>query len=196
MEKFPLLLQKIENSLLKIKGIIVDLTDSRKENHHYRTVEELLDIEQILEDVRLTLAPQILESKAKIRCEISQSEIVFVRRKLRSVVYNLISNSIKYRHGDRVPEIIVKTFCEDDYIVITVSDNGRGIAEDHLEKVFTKYERISIDVEGTGVGLHLVREIVNLSGGKIVVESEIDKGTTFKVYFKNENLKTNIGTGS
>lgn len=196
MEKFPLLLEKIESGLLKIKGIIVDLTDSRKGEHHYKAAEELLDIEQIVEDVRLTLAPQISESKAKIECKISQSEIVFVRRKLRSILFNLISNSVKYQHADRAPEIVVTTFSEDKYIIITVSDNGRGIAKEHLEKVFTKYERISLDIEGTGVGLHLVREIVSLSGGKIVVESEVDKGTVFKVYLINESRNVANSTNS
>jgi two-component system phosphate regulon sensor histidine kinase PhoR len=186
MEKFPLLLEKIESGLMKIKGIVIDLTDSRQSDHHYKTVEELLDIEQILEDVRLTLAAQILKSKAVVNWEIDHSEVVFVRRKLRSVVYNLVNNSIKYAKAGRLPKIIIKTFLEGDYFVITVADNGRGIAEEHLEEIFTKYVRISRDVEGTGVGLHLVREIVNLSGGKIIVESELDKGSVFKVYLRNQ----------
>lgn len=186
MAKFPLLLEKIESGLLKIKGIIVDLTDSRKSHHHYKAVEELLDIEQILEDVRLTLAAQIQESKAQVKWEDSHSEIVFVRRKLRSVLYNLINNSIKFRHADRIPEIIIKTYIEDDYFVLEVLDNGRGIAKEDLDKIFNKYERISRDVEGTGVGLHLVKEIINLSGGKIKVESELEKGTVFRVYLINQ----------
>lgn len=146
-----------------------------------------MDIEQILEDVRLTLAAQILESNAIIKWEVAHSKIVFVRRKLRSVLYNLINNSIKYKSAGRVPEILIETYIEGDYFVLSVSDNGRGIAENNLEKIFKKYERIANDVEGTGVGLHLVKEIVNLSGGKIEVESELDKGTVFRIYLKNQN---------
>ncbi|WP_051666605.1 ATP-binding protein [Pedobacter sp. R20-19] len=194
MEKFPVLLEKIETGLLKIKGIIVDLTDARKTEHHYKAIEELLDIEQIVEDVRLTLASQILESNAIIKWEVAHSEIVFVRRKLRSVLYNLINNSIKYKRAGRAPEILIKTYIEGDYFVLSVADNGRGIAEDNLEKIFKKYERIANDVEGTGVGLHLVKEIVNLSGGKIEVESKLDKGTVFRIYLKNQN--PNISDGA
>ena len=188
MEKFPVLLEKIETGLLKIKGIIIDLTDARQSEHHFKTVAELLDIEQILEDVRLTLAAQILESNAVISWAFKHSEVVFVRRKLRSVLYNLINNSIKYRSTSRVPEIMIKTYMENDDFVLSVSDNGRGIAQENLEKIFNKYERLSTDVEGTGVGLHLVKEIVNLSGGKISIESEPDKGTIFRVYLKNQNV--------
>ncbi|TKC10531.1 ATP-binding protein [Pedobacter polaris] len=187
MEKFPMLLEKVENSLVKMKDIIHDLTESRQSEHRYKAVEELLDFEHILEDVRLTLAQQIWESGAVIECEVCHSEIVFVRRKLRSVVYNLVSNSIKYRVAGRVPKISINVALEDVFTVITITDNSRGIAEADLEKIFTKYERISSDVEGTGIGLYLVREIVNLAGGKITVESEIGKGSTFKVYLKNQS---------
>ena len=185
MERFPLLLEKIENGFVKITSIIVDLTNTRDTEHHYKAAEELLDIEQILEDVRLTLAPQIIESKAIIKWEVSHSEVVFIRRKLRSVLYNLINNSIKYRNPDLAPQIKIKTFLEDDYFVVTVSDNGTGIAEENLDKIFKKYERISKTVEGSGVGLHLVKEIVNLSGGKIEVQSKLGKGSIFKVYLRN-----------
>ena len=186
MERFPVLLEKVENSLTKMKDIINDLTDSRQAEHRYKAVEELLNIEHILEDVRLTLAPQLAESEAVIQTEINHSEIVFIRRKLRSILYNLINNSIKYKASDRAPQINVSTVREGDFMVITVADNGMGIAEKDKEKIFTKYERISDRVEGTGVGLYLVREIVQLAGGSITVESELEKGTTFRVSLKIE----------
>jgi two-component system phosphate regulon sensor histidine kinase PhoR len=185
MEKFPSLLEKVENSVLKIKGIISDLTDSRKSNHHYQAEAELLNVEHILEDVRLMLAPQIAESKARITWDVCHSEILFVRRKLRSIFYNLLNNSIKYRDPNRIPKIEIKVFLENDFIVIVVADNGMGIEKHNLQRIFSKYERLSNEVEGAGVGLHLVREIVNLSGGKITVESQFKEGTTFKVYLKN-----------
>lgn len=188
MEKFPSLLEKVENSVIKIKSIIFDLTDSRKSDHHYQAEAELLNVEHILEDVRLTLAPQISKSKARITWDVYHSEILFVRRKLRSILYNLINNSIKYRDPHRLLEVNIKVSLEKDFIVIVVDDNGRGIEKQNLSRIFTKYERLTNDVEGAGVGLHLVREIVNLSGGKITVESEFGKGATFKIYLKNNNI--------
>ncbi|MGF1924641.1 MAG: ATP-binding protein [Bacteroidia bacterium] len=187
MEKFPMLLEKVESSLLKMKDIIQDLTESRQSEHRYKAVEELLDFEHILEDVRLTLAPQILDSNATIKSEILQSEIVFVRRKLRSVIYNLVNNAIKYKAVNRQPKIDIKVALEGHFTVISIADNGRGIAASDLEKIFTKYERISREVEGTGIGLYLVKEIVSLAGGRIEVQSELDKGSTFKIYLKNQS---------
>jgi two-component system phosphate regulon sensor histidine kinase PhoR len=190
MEKFPLLLDKVEAGVSKITNIIADLTSSRDVEHHYKSAEDLLDIEQILEDVRLTLAPQILETSAIIKWDIAHSEIVFVRRKLRSVLYNLINNSIKYRKPNVIPEILIKTFIENEFFIITVTDNGMGIAEENLGRIFNKYERISKEIEGTGIGLHLVKEIVNLSGGKIEVKSKLNEGTIFYVYLKKQHIIT------
>ncbi|MCX2476962.1 ATP-binding protein [Pedobacter sp. MC2016-05] len=184
MQRFPVLLEKVENSLIKMQHIIHDLTDARENEHRYKAVDELLDFEHIIEDVRLTLAPQIKESKAVIKSEIAHSEIKFVRRKLRSAVYNLVNNSIKYRSKARTPEIHIKTYQKDDYMVIQVSDNGMGIPEAKLGNIFKKYERISRSGEGSGIGLYLVKEIIEASGGKIEVESSLGEGTVFRLHVK------------
>jgi len=184
MQRFPVLLEKVENSLIKMQHVIHDLTDSREHEHRYKAVEELLDFEHILEDVRLTLAPQIKETSAKIKTDIGFSEIVFIRRKLRSAIYNLVNNSIKYRSADRTPEILIKTYKEEDSMVITVSDNGMGIPESETANIFQKYHRVSGSGEGSGIGLFLVKEIVEASGGKITVSSELGKGSVFTLYIK------------
>ncbi|WP_025145891.1 ATP-binding protein [Pedobacter jeongneungensis] len=188
MERFPLLLEKVENSLRKMKDVIFDLTDSRNHQQKYKAFPELISFEHIVEDARLTLAPQILESGAVINTEIEVSEMMFVRRKLRSIVYNLVNNAIKYQAAGRAPVVIIKTALEKGYVTITVSDNGMGIAEENLNTIFTKFQRLNNDVEGTGVGLYLVREIVDYAGGKITVESEVGKGSSFKVYLKLEHI--------
>jgi two-component system phosphate regulon sensor histidine kinase PhoR len=162
MERFPVLLEKVESSLVKMQHIIHELTDSRQQEHRYKAVEELLDFEHILEDVRLTLAPQIKEASAIIKTEIGYSEIVYIRRKLRSVVYNLVNNAIKYRSPERNPIINIKTYREGDLMVIAIADNGMGIPADDLQNIFDKYRRVSQTGEGTGIGLYLVKEIVSV----------------------------------
>lgn len=184
MERFPLLLEKVENSLTKMQQIIHDLTDSREQEHRYKAVEELLDFEHILEDVRLMLAPQINESSARIKADIGFSEILYIRRKLRSIIYNLVNNAIKYRSSERIPEILVKTRQEGDFMVIIVKDNGIGIAENNLTGIFGKYQRISQSGDGSGIGLYLVKEIVGASGGRITVDSNLGEGSIFTVYLK------------
>jgi two-component system phosphate regulon sensor histidine kinase PhoR len=184
MKYFPKLLTNVENSLISMQTIINDLTKSRWHKHKYQAVEELLNFEHIIEDVRLTLAPQIDESKAVIKSEIGVSEIVFIRRKLRSLVYNLVNNAIKYKAPERRPEILIKTEEENGFMVISIIDNGLGIDEKDFKAIFAKYQRLSDAIEGTGIGLYLVKEIVTSAEGKITVESELGKGSTFKVFLK------------
>ena len=183
-KQFQQLLKIVENAITKMQNIINELTDTRKQEHKYKSEEELLNFEHILEDVRLTLADNIKESNAVIKSEINVSEITFSRRKLRSIVYNLVNNAIKFKSPDRKAEIFIKTTQEKNFTVISVKDNGIGIDAGRKDAIFLKYFRVENDIEGSGIGLYLVKEIVNNSGGKILLESEPGKGSEFKVYLK------------
>jgi len=177
----------LENSVKKMQGIIIELTGVGKKKNKYQADEELLNFENILEDVRLTLSTNIKDSGAIIKSEINVSEIFYSRRNLRSIVYNLVNNAIKFKSPDRKPEIFIRTKSEKNYILISVKDNGLGINESKQEAVFSKYFRVENAIEGTGIGLYLVKEIVNNSDGKILLKSELGKGSEFKIYLKAPN---------
>jgi len=172
----------LENSIRKMQGIIHELTDTEKLRNKIESEEELLDFENTLEDVRLTLAGTILQSGAEISSEIDVSGVFYSRRKLRSVIYNLINNAIKFQPAGQKPKIRIKTERQDDFIIITVKDNGIGIAPDDQEAIFNKYQRVDRSIEGSGIGLYLVKEIVTAAGGKITLKSELGKGAEFQVY--------------
>lgn len=172
----------LENSIKKMQSIINELTEAGKLKNKYQAEEEWLDFENILEDVRLTLAGPLKESGAKITAEILVSEIFYSRRQLRSIVYNLVNNAIKFRSPDRKTEIMIKTARLKKFIIISVIDNGIGIDPGKQDEVFTKYVRIDESVDGSGIGLYLVNEIVTKSGGKIELKSELGKGANFQVY--------------
>ncbi len=178
---YLMLLGLLEKGVKKMQSIIGELTDSGKLENRYQDEEEWLDFENILEDVRLTLAGTIDAAGAKITSEIKVSEIFYSRRKLRSILYNLVNNAIKFRSPDRKPEIMIETSMQDKLITISVTDNGIGIAADQQEAVFAKYGRIDKAVEGSGIGLYLVKEMVTKCGGTITLKSELGKGSEFQV---------------
>jgi two-component system phosphate regulon sensor histidine kinase PhoR len=182
MDRFPTLVQHIESCIHNMNGIIADLMQNHWDQNRYEAVDEMLDLENILEDVRLTLATQIEESKAVIKTNLGPSEITFSRRKLRSVIFNLVDNALKYKSANRLPEILITSYKENRFMVISVADNGIGIGPQNLRSVFVKYRRILTAIDGNGVGLHLVKEILETAGGKITVESELEKGSVFRVY--------------
>lgn len=185
-KEFKSLLKIVDSALTKMHKLIIDLTEVRKEEHKYKAEEELLSFEHILEDVRLTLNDNIIAANAIIISEINFSEITFSRRKLRSIIYNLINNAIKFKSPERQPEIVVTTNKENNYIVIAVKDNGMGIEESKFEAIFSKYYRLENGIEGSGIGLYLVKEIVTNAGGKVLLKSQLGKGTEFQVYLKIE----------
>ncbi|HSF56058.1 MAG TPA: ATP-binding protein [Algoriphagus sp.] len=174
----------IENGIKKIKLIIGDLFESSSQKHKYKALDEILNIENILEDVKLTLINEIYKSNATISYEVNHSEVVFPRRELRSIIYNLVSNSLKFKSPDRNPEIFIKTVKEGKFIIISVKDNGIGIDPSKHEDIFSKYFRVEFSVEGSGIGLHLVKTLVTNAGGKVEIESKLGEGTEFKIYLK------------
>ena len=185
-KEFQSLLKLADASLSQMQNVITDLTEVRKQEHTYKAEEEILNFENILEDVRLIFNDNIIKSGTVIKSEIEVSEITYSRRKLRSIVYNLVNNAIKYKSPERKPEIYVKTKRDNGFIIISVKDNGIGIDASKFDAVFSKYYRIENSIEGSGIGLYLVKEMVTNSGGKILIESQLGKGTEFKVYLKAE----------
>ncbi len=174
----------IERSAGKIKSMTEELTHLRRDSGVGNGEAELIHIENILEDVTITLAKQIHDAGATIHKTIAVSEILFPRRKLRSVLYNLMSNALKYRSTDRPCVIHIDTRREAEDIIITISDNGMGIAKEKHGSVFMKYYRVTDKVEGTGIGLYLVREIMRTAGGSVELESTPGQGSIFTVHIK------------
>ena len=186
-QEFESLLEIVERALNKMQNLIHELTEVREQEHKYRTHPELLNLEHIFEDVRMTLNDDIKSSGAVIKTEILVSEITFSRRKLRSIIYNLVNNSIKYRSPLRTPEILIKTMRQKDHIIILIKDNGIGIDESKHDAIFTKYYRLDNEIGGSGIGLYLVKEIVVNSGGKISLKSKLHEGTEIRIFLKVEH---------
>lgn len=104
-----------------------------------------------------------------------------------TAISNLVTNAIKYSNSDKIEIEVLKA---DSDIEIFVKDSGVGIAEEHLGLIFEKFYRIdkarSRQLGGTGLGLSIVKNIVELHNGNITVESEIGKGTSFKISLRDE----------
>jgi two-component system phosphate regulon sensor histidine kinase PhoR len=185
-KEFKSLLKIAKNGVKKIQNVINELTDARKQEHKYKAIDELLNFENILEDVRYTLLDNIKESHATITTELNVSEITFSRRKLRSIIYNLLNNAIKFKSPERKPVIFIKTTQEKNFIILSIKDNSIGIDDTRQKDIFSKYYRIDNSIEGSGIGLHLVKELVTNAGGKISIDSQLNKGTEFKIYLREK----------
>jgi hypothetical protein len=108
--------------------------------------------------------------------------IYSVRPMVHSILYNLISNAIKYRASTRRPEITITSDLRQNY-VLEVKDNGLGIdLKRYKDSLFKLYKRFHFHTEGKGLGLYLVKLQAETLGGKVEVQSEINESTHFKVF--------------
>jgi len=171
-------------SVERFKKTISELTEITKVQKSFESNAEWVDLLPLVNEVSEGLKPLVEETDAVIHKEFDPtSKIWFSRKNLRSILYNLLSNAIKYQSKQPIPEIKIYTESESNYLVLNVEDNGLGISSHHIHKIFTMFKRLHDHVEGTGVGLYIVKRIVENAGGKIQVESELGRGTTFKIYF-------------
>ncbi|WP_224995492.1 ATP-binding protein, partial [Cesiribacter sp. SM1] len=114
-------------------------------------------------------------------------KLTIAKASLRSIIYNLISNAIKYHSPKRPPHINISTYQENDYTILSIKDNGLGLNNDQQAKLFHMFKRFHSHVEGTGIGLYIVKRTMDNINGKIKIESRLNEGTELKLYFKNND---------
>ncbi len=181
------ILNMTEDSIHKMKETISGLTEIIKVQKN--TVDELekVNLMDIINHVKVDLRENINESNAIIEEEIKVDQILFSKNNVRSILHNLLSNAIKYRSPERQLYIKLSSYYEEEYVVITVQDNGLGIPEKYQSKLFTMFKRLHTHVEGTGIGLYIIKRIVENYKGKVILESEFDIGSTFKIYIPHNS---------
>jgi signal transduction histidine kinase len=137
------------------------------------------DVREVLEKA-LSLTHNMLKYKAKVEKEFRHSSSVFGdEARMLQVFINLLTNS-----AQAIPEhgiVRVETDEKDGFVVVRVADNGVGIKEEHIKRLFEPFFTTKPKGEGTGLGLFLVKKIVESFGGDIQIESKVGKGTVVMV---------------
>ena len=175
-------LDMINTSIKKFSILIKDIGTIAKIEADMITME-MIDLDDIINNVEWSMANKIESSGAIITRELEVKHILFSKKNLRSIVYNLVSNAVKFK-GAENPLINIHCVKDGEYVVLTVQDNGMGIPKARLNKIFEMYGRLHQDIEGHGIGLYLAKKIVDAAGGNIIVESEPGKGSKFIIYLK------------
>lgn len=175
------MLETGRNNIDRLIRLVTDLLDiSKIESGKVEMKRQEVDISLLVEEVITGYKEELLKKQINFTKDISSSTGVIWadRDKLTEVIINLLNNAIKY-----TPEkgsIGVKIEGDDKKVRFEVYDSGPGIAKEHFEKIFDKFERVTAEKqEGTGLGLPIAKDIVGLHKGRIWVESEIGKGSRF-----------------
>jgi len=174
----------MEKSIKRFDTVISDLGEIGKSIQSISNEVSKISIRNIVENVIEDFQSVINQNQIVINLNIEIDAINFSKQNMRSIVYNLLSNAIKYRDPDRSLIINVSTqIYNQKFILLSIDDNGLGISKNEISKIFQMYERVHTHLNGNGIGLALIKRIMDNYNGEIVAESEIGKGSTFKVFF-------------
>ena len=165
-----------------VKGIVEILDIQNNASHVARKVmlsETWAEIsEQIfLQHRDLLINPQIDFSQV--------DEFLYIPAYIDSIMINLTTNAIKYREPERELLIKIKSHRQNGYVVLSFEDNGTGIdLKKYGHMIFSPFTRFSPSTEGKGIGLYIIKTMVEKNGGKVEIESEPGVGTQFRFYLK------------
>lgn len=178
-------LEKLICSTIDLDQVIQDLNAVLNIKRHTGNFSEV-DLNDSLTRTKRILEKEIEDTGTKILNNFTEADKVYaIAPYVESILYNLISNAIKYRDPERTPFIAIKTTHEKEFVCLAVMDNGLGIdLEKYQQSIFSLYKRFHLHVEGKGLGLYLVKTQIEALGGRVEVKSEPNEGTTFHVYFK------------
>jgi signal transduction histidine kinase len=177
------ILELMQDSVNRFKRTIEQLTDVSKLQKEHGLPSEPVDLAAVVRNVCLDLEPLIQSTGARLAVDVEAAPtVLFSEKNLRSVVFNLLSNALKYHDPGRPPHVRLQARPEGEFVVLEVADNGLGLDAASKQKLFGMFQRFHDHVEGSGIGLYMVKKMVENAGGRIAVRSELGVGTAFSVY--------------
>ena len=166
----------------RMSGLITDLLDLSHAQRTHLQISEF-DLERLLQTIKDDLRVKIAEEKAEVIWESLLPSIVADKFQISLVLQNLIQNALKYRHPERAPKIHISAELENELQLISVRDNGLGIAPEHHDKIFKPFKRLHGvgEYSGSGIGLAIVSKIISRHHGEVSLSSELGKGSVFTI---------------
>ena len=172
-------IQRIGGAADKMDDLLSNLLEFFRVGRVIRPPEDV-DLSQLTQEVLQTLDELIRTKAVTVRVSPDLPTVYGDRIRLRQVLENLIENAAKYTQGQLSPLIEIGTRTQDGQQIIFVRDNGQGIDPRYHKRIFNLFEQLDPNREGTGIGLALVKRIIEVHGGQIWVESEGQgQGSTF-----------------
>lgn len=185
----PEIVGQLDNVSNKMLANLMDLIDLLKYAGTEELPKENVDLRSLITGVQNGIIPSIQAAKGTFDIVLDEFDHVYFNRpNLHSVFQNLISNAMKYKRPDLDSHVEIKSFMYKGSQAISVKDNGLGIdLKINGDRLFGIFQRMHHHVEGSGIGLHLVKSIMEKHGGAILVESEPGEGTRFILIFAQQS---------
>lgn len=189
-EELKTYIQKAVNATNRMRDLILNLLQYAQLSQEEVTCEEI-NVNDLVEEALQNLKTSIDATGATITVSAEATHVKGDRIQLMQLIQNLVANSLKFVRN-KTPHIRLQLRNEMDEVLVSVSDNGIGIAKESQTKIFEIFRREHKQTEfpGTGIGLSICKKIVERHKGKIWLESEPGKGTTF--YFTLNGNHVNL----
>jgi len=172
----------IKDVSLSLNDTVTNLTGVVSSNVQEK---RCLYFNEVFTSIQKALNFKLDDEKAQFNIDFSQCEsIIYVPAYLESIMLNLVTNAIKYKHPKREPVISLRTFIQNDRICLQVSDNGLGIdLQAHGNRLFKMNQTFHHNADARGIGLYITKNQIENLGGSIQVNSIVNEGTTFTIHF-------------
>ena len=191
-EELDLGLGIIQDETERMISLVEDLLDfSRLSSDRIRLQIDMVDVRKLAKGVVAQLTVKANEKNITLLTEFKTEDIVDIqgdKNRLRQVLINLVQNAIKFTSEGGYIVVIVSQ--GEEFTTFTVTDNGVGIKKENLTKVLDKFFQEDYNKAGSGLGLAISNEIVKLHGGKMIIESEKNVGTTISFTLKNKIIES------
>ena len=172
----------MQSAVERFQLTITQLTDITRLQQAHAQIAEVVDLAALSEAVWLDLAPLLATNNARLTVDVvACPSIFFAPKNLRSIVHNLLSNAVKYHAPNRSPVVQLRAHRASAATVLEVQDNGLGLSKLQQDRLYGMFQRLHDHVEGSGIGLYMVKRIVDNAGGTIAVQSEPSIGSTFTI---------------
>lgn len=185
-EESMLVRQHMRTSAERLDAVITDLSeivDVKTSGDH---LKEQVDIPSVLSELYPLFESDIQQHQITIVEWIQVDTIQTIRNYFKNILFQLLSNAIKFRSAGRPAVIKVETYREKGLLIVSIADNGTGIdLKQFGGKLFGLYQRFHLHIDGKGIGLYLVKSQMQALHGTVQVESKLDGGTKFTLRFRD-----------
>jgi signal transduction histidine kinase len=164
-------LAKIREAVLTMANLLDDILKLSRLDTVTDEVKPV-SLDEVIEQAQSMLSIEIEESGVEIRLETDQPIVAAQPQRLTEVFQNLISNAVKFMGDQQQPVIEIGARSEGDWVHCHVRDNGSGIAPEYQDRVFNLFERLESGIQGTGVGLAIVKRVIERHGGRVWIVSD------------------------
>lgn len=183
IDRLPPSLGRIRRALQTMEQLLEGLLELSRIGHVTRSLDPI-PLADLVDECLELVAGEIAERGVDVMVDRLPGTIRGDRLRLRQVIQNLLSNAVKFMGSQERPEIHIDQELEGDGIVLRITDNGIGISNDDRERIFDLFQQVDHELDGTGIGLALVRRIMEVHGGRVWVESDgPGQGSTFCLEF-------------